>query len=56
MELIFEFFVKMGIIGIEFLGVIILALFIQLVVYQLSHKKVNLYKIISYNLLDKYIK
>lgn len=56
MMLILEFIVKMGIIFLEFMGIVIFAFLIQGLVYNISNKKINLYKIISYNLIDKYIK
>lgn len=56
MILFLEFLAKMGIIFIELMGILILGLLIQGLIYNLSNRKINLYKIISYNLIDKYIK
>lgn len=56
MILFLEFLAKMGIIFIELMGILILGLLIQGIVYNLSNRKINLYKIISYNLIDKCIK
>lgn len=55
MDKIIDIFLCGGMVAIEIIGVIAIALFIQLVVYQLSNKKINLYKIISFYLVDRYI-
>ena len=55
MILFLEFLAKMGIIFIELMGVLIFGLLVQGIVYNLSNKKINLYKIISFYLLDRYI-
>ena len=54
--MILELIGKFIIIIIEIMGVLGGALLLQLIVYQVSKKKINLYKMISYNLIDKYIK
>lgn len=55
MDKIIDIFLCGGIVAIEIIGIIAIALFIQLVVYQLSNKKINLYKTINFYLLDRYI-
>lgn len=55
MDKIIDIFLCGGMVAIEIIGIIAIALFIQLVVYQLSNKKINLYKTISFYLLDRYI-
>lgn len=55
MDKIIDIFLCGGMVAIEIIGIIAIALFIQLVVYQLSNKKINLYKTINFYLLDRYI-
>ena len=55
MDKIIDIFLCGGMVAIEIIEIIVIALFIQLVVYQLSNKKINLYKTISFYLLDRYI-
>lgn len=55
MDKIIDIFLCGGMVAIEIIGIIAIALFIQLVVYQFSNKKINLYKTISFYLVDRYI-
>lgn len=52
---ILEMIVCGGVVGLELLAIIGIALFIQLIVYQGTRKKINLYKIITYNLIEKFL-
>lgn len=45
-----ELIIIFGIIELEIFGVIFIALLIQGLVYRLSNKKINLYKILNKNL------
>lgn len=52
---ILEMIVCGGFVALELLVIIGIALLIQLVVYQGTRKKINLYKIITYNLIEKFL-